>query len=259
MKVTKQDSWNAHLYDDKHMFVTKFGEYLFDVLEPKKGESILDVGCGTGDLAAKIAETGAEVVGIDYSTNMIQQAQQKYPHISFLVEDAASLPFVQQFDAVFSNAALHWMKQPEHVLQSIFQALKPGGRFVAEFGAKGNVRLIYEAVFEQFRNLGITFPATRFPWYFPSIGEYTSLMESVGFEVSFAQQFARPTPLQGEHGLRNWLTMFASSLFEGLDEEQKEEIIKAVELTLKPTMFVNEQWVADYRRLRVVATIPNQQ
>ncbi|TCN22379.1 class I SAM-dependent methyltransferase [Mesobacillus foraminis] len=252
MDIIKKDSWNAGLYDTKHSFVSAFGEELIGWLNPLAGERILDLGCGTGDLAEKLDKAGVSVMGIDNSSNMVEQAYRKYPHIQFDVQDATNLSFKDEFDAVFSNAMLHWVKQPQKALQSIFQALKPGGRFVAEFGGKGNVKLITDEVIRQLNRLESDYNPHQFPWFFPSIGEYTSLMEEAGFRVILAQHFDRPTPLQGKDGLRNWIEMFASSMLGGLSEETIEEILLNSEEGLKNQLFQDGVWMADYKRIRVL-------
>ncbi len=252
MDIIKKDSWNAGLYDTKHSFVSAFGEELIEWLNPLAGERILDLGCGTGDLADKLDKAGVSVMGVDNSTNMVEQAYRKYPHILFDVQDATSLSFKDEFDAVFSNAMLHWVKQPQKALQCIFQALKPGGRFVAEFGGKGNVKLIADEVILQLNRLGSEYTPHQFPWFFPSIGEYTSLMEEAGFRVILAQHFDRPTPLQGKDGLRNWIEMFAGSMLGGLSEETKDEILLNSEERLKNQLFQDGVWMADYKRIRVL-------
>ena len=139
-------NWNAQLYDNKHQFVSNYGEDLLGLLDPQQGEHILDVGCGTGDLAQQITKSGATVHGIDNAASMIHQAQIKYPHIQFNVEDATKLPFNEQFDAIFTNAALHWIKTPELVIASMFTSLKKGGRLVGEMGGYGNVQSIIDAI-----------------------------------------------------------------------------------------------------------------
>jgi trans-aconitate methyltransferase len=131
-------TWNAKLYDDKHGFVSKYGEDLLGWLDPVNGERILDVGCGTGQLAAQIAQHGAKVTGFDYSAQMIEKARAAYPEIPFDIMDARNFHYDQPFDALFSNAALHWINEPEAVIGSMYRALKPGGRLVIEMGGKGN-------------------------------------------------------------------------------------------------------------------------
>lgn len=196
------DNWNANLYDSKHSFVSKFGEDLIDLLAPKKGEYILDLGCGTGDLSYKLHKLGVNVLGIDNSENMVEQAKKKYPNLKFEVQDALNLDYNCEFDAVFSNATLHWVKPPKQALYCIYDALKHNGKFVAEFGGKGNVKKITDEIHNQLEKLEVEYKAELFPWYFPSIGEYSTLMEEVGFRVIFAQHFDRPTPLDGDHGLK---------------------------------------------------------
>ncbi|NEU31088.1 methyltransferase domain-containing protein [bacterium LRH843] len=246
------DNWNANLYDSGHSFVSKFGEGVVELLAPKKGEFILDLGCGTGDLTNKIQELGAHVVGIDQSENMVQQAQHKYKDISFQVGDAIQLEYQNEFDAVFSNAVLHWIKTPKQALQGIYNSLKQGGRFIAEFGGKDNVQHITQELYAQLQSAGIELTDERYPWYYPSIGEYALLMEKVGFRVTYAVHFDRPTPLKGEEGLRNWLKMFTGSMFTEVDSETKESIVAKVEENLRKDLYKEGEWVADYKRLRVV-------
>ncbi|MDK8642775.1 class I SAM-dependent methyltransferase [Niallia taxi] len=252
MKTFKQDPWNASLYDGKHSFVSNFGEGLVSLLSPSPGEKILDLGCGTGDLASSLAKYDCEVIGIDNSPNMIALAQKKYPHIPFFVEDATALPYESRFTAVFSNAALHWIKSPKQALASIYSSLQQGGRFVAEFGGKGNVQIITDAIIEEFAEQGISFNWANFPWYFPSIAEYTQLMEEAGFRVVFAQHYDRPTSLDGENGLNNWIEMFGDSFFKGVSESKKEMLIRNVADKLHADVFKDGSWLIDYKRLRVI-------
>ncbi|TWT27281.1 trans-aconitate 2-methyltransferase [Planomicrobium sp. CPCC 101110] len=247
-----KDPWNATLYDQNHSFVSEYGNDLIELLAPKQGEKILDLGCGTGDLAKKLSDGGVDVAGVDNSSNMIAEALGKYPEIRFLVRDATDLGYSAEFDAVFSNATLHWVKQPKQALSSIFQSLKPKGRFVAEFGGKGNVQTITEEVIHQLKEEGISHSPDQFPWYFPSIGEYAPLMEEAGFKVIFAQHFDRPTPLNGEDGLKNWIEMFGGYMFEKVDEDTKNNIITKAERNLKSVLWEDGSWTADYKRIRVI-------
>lgn len=247
-----KDQWNASLYDNSHSFVSKYGNSLIELLEPKQGEKILDLGCGTGDLAKSLADSGVDVVGVDKSENMVAKATSKYPSISFMVQDATELEFSNEFDAVFSNATLHWVKPPIQALHCIYQSLKQGGRFVAEFGGKGNVQIITDAVIQQIKEAGFEFKDEQFPWFYPSIAEYSALMEEAGFRVTFAQHFDRPTQLDGEHGLKNWLDMFGHLLFDGIPEQTKNQIITNVEANIKRVLYQAGHWVADYKRIRVI-------
>jgi len=252
MEQRVKDNWNADLYDGNHSFVSRFGGHLLELLSPADGEQILDVGCGTGDLANKIYQHGANVIGVDKSENMVQQANNKYPEITFMSKDVLELEYKNYFDAVFSNATLHWVKQPKEALQHIYNSLKPCGRFVAEFGGKDNVQTITNEIIHQVKKAGIPYTSDQFPWYFPSIGEYTALMEETGFNVTFAQHFNRPTPLEGENGLRNWMEMFCGNIFENHPDTVKEHVMAHVENNLKDILYQKGQWIADYKRLRVV-------
>ena len=245
--------WNAALYDDKHSFVWKLAQGVLELLDPKAGERILDLGCGTGHLTAKIAEAGAGVAGADRSPEMIAQARAQYPALRFEVMDARELAFQQSFDAVFSNATLHWIREPELVARGISRVLRPGGRFVAEFGGKGNTREFMNAVERAWKKLAFSGPAPS-PWYYPSISEYSGLLEASGFEVCYAILFDRPTPLDdGERGLRNWLEMFGSAFSPNLTGSAHEQFKQEIEAELRPVLFRNGHWTMDYRRLRIVA------
>ncbi|MFJ8459384.1 methyltransferase domain-containing protein [Lysinibacillus xylanilyticus] len=246
-------TWNANLYDQKHDFVSKFGGSLVDLLAPQENEEILDVGCGTGDLARDIAGFGANVQGIDASHDMIIAAQQKYPDIKFYTQDAAALHITNQFNAVFSNAALHWMKQQDQVIQNIYNSLKQGGRFVAEMGGHGNIASIVWALQKSMEVLNLSYIEEYFPWYFPTLEEYQSKLEDAGFTVEMITLYERPTPLQGDDGLRNWLVMFSNNMLQHLSEAEKEQIYAKCEELLKPKSYQDNQWIADYCRLRFVA------
>jgi trans-aconitate methyltransferase len=241
-----QTCWDANLYENKHSFVWQYGESLLELLAPQKGEFILDLGCGTGQLTQQIAVAGAEVTGIDYSPQMIEPAQKNYPDLRFRVADARNFEFSQPFDAVFSNAALHWVKEPEQVIKCIWQALKPGGRFVAEFGGKGNVQAILEA-------LEAILQISENPWYFPSIAEYAALLEQQCFCVTYAALLERPTPLEGEDGMANWLQMFCRHLLSGIPAEKQIKVIRELEQHLRSKLYRDGVWIADYKRIRVIA------
>lgn len=251
--MTMTTQWNAQLYDTNHTFVSQYGTQLIELLNPQPKEHILDLGCGTGDLAHTLSNMGANVTGIDYSADMIHCAKEKYPHISFHQKDARKLTYEKQFDAVFSNATLHWIKEPQQVVQQIYQALKVRGRFVAEFGGAFNVHQITNALIQQITEAGIPFSAQDFPWYFPTIGEYTTLLEQEGFEVQMALYFSRPTPLEGDNGMRNWLEMFSSHLFNPEQNSIKKIIFERTLQQLKPQLYSKDGWVADYKRLRILA------
>ena len=237
-------------YQAKHYYVTAAGADLVEVLDPQAGERILDLGCGTGQLSAQIAADGAEVVGIDLSAEMVEAARDQFPALSFVVGDAGDFSFAEPFDAVFSNAALHWVKPPEAALVCLAACLGPGGRFVAELGGARNVATIRRGLIDRLAARGF-YPQS--PWYFPSLGEYAQLVEQAGLRVAYASHFPRPTPLAGESGLRDWLEMFAGVLTEGVPPSMREELFAAVEDAVRPALYSDGVWRADYWRLRVVA------
>src|SRR5947209_12893941 len=221
--------WNAGLYEAKHSFVWQFGRELLQVLAPRPGERILDVGCGTGRLTAEIANSGAEVVGIDYSPTMVAQARANFPQLRFETQDACNMPYHGEFDAVFSNAALHWIQPAEEAAAAMSRALKRGGRLVAELGGRGNVRTLVQAAYHALRQLGIADPDRYNPWYFPSIGAYATLLERKGLEVTLAAMFDRATPLEGgAAGLKDWFAMFGARLTEDLAAARIGEFMRLV-------------------------------
>jgi trans-aconitate methyltransferase len=250
----RQAAWNPELYDAKHSFVWQYGAELISLLAPKPGERIMDLGSGTGHLASRMAESGASVVGVDRSQEMVDAARRAYPGLDFRVGDARDLPFRQEFDAVFSNATLHWIQHPEPVIAGVWNALRPGGRFVGECGGKGNIQRLRDA-FESAREaLGMQGGKPVDPWFFPSISQYAALLENQGFEVRSMSLFDRLTPLEdGEGGLRNWISAFAPDFYSQCGPEQRERFLRAVEQRLRTELFREGRWFADYRRLRFAA------
>ena len=258
------NDWQASAYDQHCGFVSAYGEGVLEWLDPQSGERILDVGCGTGHLTAEIAGRAGEAVGIDQSAEMIAEARREHPDPTFESVDARALETAgfdanESFDAVFSNAALHWIPDADHddVLAAIQAALVPSGRFVAEMGGRGNVSAITAATVNELDSRGYD---VEHPWYFPSIGEYTPRLEASGLEVQRAVLFDRPTTLDGEDGLRNWLDVFGDSLFAALSEDERMAVVTAVEDRLREQLFdpESDSWTAGYRRLRFLAVNESQ-
>lgn len=246
--------WNADLYDQKHSFVFQYGEDVLALLDVKPGEHILDIGCGTGHLTKQIQDKGAIVKGTDSSPEMIAQAKTLFPGVDFAVENAADFFTEEKYDAVFSNAALHWVLDANGAIKSIYNALKPGGRFVAEMGGKGNVAKLLEAIRLVLQNHGYYQKADTKVWFFPSTGEYAKMLEEHGFRVTFTTHYDRKTPLEdGDQGVAKWVTMFGAQFLEGIPEDEQEQILKEITRKLKPYYNEGGQWYADYKRLRFVA------
>jgi trans-aconitate methyltransferase len=245
------DRWDSALYEDRHSFVWKHGAELIELLDPKPGERILDLGCGTGHLTAQIAERGAVVTGLDASVSMIAQARQNYPKLKFVLADARDFTAAEPFDAVFSNAVLHWIQDAAPVVSGVARALKAGGRFVLEMGAKQNIARIVQALDSVLRERGY---APRSPWYYPTAGEYATLLEPHGFEIAALWTFDRPTKLEHpEKGLREWLDMFAGEWFTGVPVKERDEVAGEIESRLRSALWREGAWWADYQRLRVIA------
>ena len=239
--------WDPQRYEGKHSYVWKFGASLLELLQARGGERILDVGCGTGQLTAEIAKFGADVMGLDNSEDMLRQARQNYPALTFVLGDATRFRFEDPFDAVFSNAALHWVKNAAAAVESIALALRPGGRFVTEFGGKGNIASIQGA----FRAVFGAVADARSPWFYPSIGEYAPLLERYGLEVRQASLFDRPIVLEDD--IEDWLRMFCASYLRDLAEESANEKIHELAAHLRLTQYRDGAWTIDYRRLRILA------
>jgi len=240
------DVWDSHRYQTGHSYVWRYGEGLVDVLAPQAGERIVDLGCGSGQLTARIAESGAVAIGMDRSTEMIAQARANFPGIEFRVGDAAGFEVEAGVDAVFSNAALHWVKDARGAIGCVGRALKPGGRFVLEMGGRGNIGRVLHVVEE------VVGPVET-PWFFPSVGEYSTLLEAEGFEIPFATLFDRPTEVEGENGLEDWLVMFGGALFSGMSEARTRKVRRTVADRMRGTNYRDGRWILDYRRLRVHA------
>ncbi|PMR75364.1 class I SAM-dependent methyltransferase [Billgrantia endophytica] len=242
-------TWRASSYAHHAGFVPALGRDVATLLAPRPGERILDLGCGDGTLTTELAKSGATLVGVDASTDMVDAARTR--GLDARVADAHHLPFDHEFDAVFSNAALHWMFNHEAVVASIHRALKPGGRFVAEFGGHGNVAAICTAMLAALRARGISGKA-RFPWFFPTVEEYRECLESAGFTVASIQLIPRPTPLPT--GMGGWLATFANPFLHGLSDDIREVILDDAIGLLAPSLCDSHgNWTADYVRLRVKA------
>jgi trans-aconitate 2-methyltransferase len=227
---------------------------LIEILAPQRNERILDLGCGTGHLTHRIAESGASVIGLDCSLMMLSEARRNYPQLSLIAADATRMAFARPFDAVFSNAALHWILDAEAIVERVAACLRPQGRFVLEMGGKGNIEQIRSAVHAALDVLGYPEGKTWNLKFFPSPEKYAALLGRHGLEVHSVTFFDRLTPLDGgEAGLRMWLEMFEETTLTRIAPEHREEFVRIVEGRLRRGSFRDGRWWADYVRLRVVA------
>lgn len=244
-------TWDPKFYDKAGAFVSAYGKEVVTLLAPQKNEKILDLGCGTGVLANEIAKSGAHVVGIDQSVDMITKAKHHYPHLIFKVGNGQNFSFKTKFDAVFSNAALHWMLEPEKVITCVWKCLKNNGRFVFEMGGKGNIHQMLSII----KSVANTFGITHMPLinYFPKLGEHAVLLENQGFRVVYAELIDRPTKLKEKEGLHNWVRIFRSGLLNAIPKEQHPLFFERIEKAAKKSLYHDGNWYADYVRLRVVA------
>jgi trans-aconitate methyltransferase len=244
-------AWNAELYDRSHAFVWKLTDEVLALLDARAGERIVDLGCGTGHLAQRLAERGVEVVGVDASESMIAKARAAYPGLRFVVADGRSFDVGTGFDAVFSNAALHWMPEQQRVFERVRAHLRPGGRFVFEMGGARNLQRVREAIGKALRDLGAPLAAAGESNDYLGVTRACALLDAAGFEVTSATLTHRPTPLEGEHGLRNWIHMFGGAWLRWVDEPQRERFLSLAEEHARPHLYRDGAWIADYKRLRV--------
>jgi trans-aconitate methyltransferase len=244
--------WDADDYAGHFSFVAEYGSSLLDMIDIREGMTCLDLGCGNGSLTARLKAADLDVTGMDDSIDQVNKARQDHPDIKFFKGNACDFALERPVDLVFSNAVFHWIDkegQPD-MLGCVYRALKPGGQFVFEFGGKGNNALIHRSLEKAFARHGRNY---ALPFYFPTIGEYASLMETAGFEVRTMLLFDRKTKLTGANGLHDWIRMFIKKPFEGIPERESEQIIDEVVEDLRPCLYQDGAWYADYVRLRCKA------
>jgi trans-aconitate methyltransferase len=248
--MNSKQEWDSNSYQKHTGFVSVLGEGVFDWLKPVAGEHILDLGCGDGVLTEKISQSGASAIGVDASAQFVASAKER--GIDARQMDGHKLEFENEFDAVFTNAALHWMLEPEMVANGVERALKPGGRFVGEFGGFGNVAAISTAMRSVAHEMNGD-PALASPWYFPTNKEYKFVLSTAGFDTIEVQNFYRPTPLPT--GMKQWLYVMRKPFFDQFDE-QSDVAMQNVLNALEPSLCDQSgNWIADYVRLRFRAEL----
>jgi SAM-dependent methyltransferase len=250
--MSSSQTWDPAAYARNARFVSDLGAPVVELLAPQPGERILDLGCGDGALTARLAEFGCDVVGIDSSPAQVAAA--KTLGLDVRVMSGETLPFDQEFDAVFSNAVLHWIKDADPMIAGVYRALRPGGRFVAECGGYGCVETVRSALVSALDRRGIDGNA-RVPWYFPTPDDYRRRLERAGFRVERIVLIPRPTPLPGD--ITAWLETFAQAFFVGMSDAERWEYLHEVRALVEPVLLdAAGVWVADYVRLRFAAIKP---
>lgn len=249
--------WEAEKYKDNFSFVHKYGEDVLNLIrKPEKDNPLaIDLGCGNGALTEKLANEGYSVIGIDDSQEMLDIAEKLHPKLSLQKGNAVDFKLKQTADVIFSNAVFHWINanEQEKMVRNIFEQLNHGGQLVCEFGGKGCAETVHSTLERLFAKRGYQYLRV---FYFPSIGEYTTILEKAGFRVEYACLFDRPTPQKGEHGLKDWIEMFVKKPFEGMNISDKNAILSETETELKDVLFQDGAWIVDYVRIKIRAIKP---
>jgi trans-aconitate methyltransferase len=248
--MADSQTWNADDYEQHAPFVAELGVPVIDLLTVAPPARVLDLGCGDGVLTQKLCERGYTVLGVDASAAMVHAASAR--GVPAQVVDGHALPFVDAFEAVFSNAALHWLLRPDEAIAGVHRALRANGQFVGEFGGAGNVERLVSALVAGLDARGVH-GADVIPWYFPSAGEYATRLERAGFRVDFISHFDRPTPLPSD--LLDWIATFGESFTRALPERERADYLSEVRARLAPQLVGPDgRWLLDYVRLRFRAT-----
>lgn len=244
-------TWDPQVYARDGAFVYQLATGVVEWLDARAGERILDLGCGDGQLTVRLVASGAEVQGIDASAAMVAAARAR----GLAADEAPSekLPYPDaSFDAVFSNAVLHWVQGQDQMMAEVHRVLKPRGRFVAEMGGHGNIAAIQVALMAVLERHG--FPTAEDGVnYYPTPDAYSRRLQRHGFTVERIALIPRPTPLE-ESGMAGWVRTFRRGVLEKLPEEQRTRVVEETCALLAPALRDEDgNWTADYVRLRFVA------
>ncbi|BAX62834.1 class I SAM-dependent methyltransferase [Burkholderia stabilis] len=244
--TSQRQKWNPQLYEKNARFVGDLAARAIELLNPRPGERILDIGCGDGYLTEKIAAMGAMMTGVDYSPELVAVARER--GIDARVGNGEEIEFSREFDGVFSNAAMHWMRRADAVVRGVENALRPGGRFVGEFAGARNAYYIRQAIHEALTRRG--FDAEEIdPWYLPEEKEYREVLEGGGLVVSHIELFDRPVMI--DYPVRDWIRTFGSPYLTVLPEDERDVLLDEVTRQLEPRLLGKDgRWTIDYTRLR---------
>lgn len=242
--------WNVLPYSEDFHFVQRNGEQLLEQLPKRKGQKVLDIGCGTGELTNRMHEMGLDVVGIDFSNAMLNMAKKKYPHLSLYIKDASKFTMFDSYDVVFSNAVFHWIENQEGLIHSIVDVLKLGGTLLCEFGGSKNTECIHKVLGKVFSLIGHKY---RHSFYFPTVEDYCNRLESHGLQVVEANYFDVPVRLNKQEDIRKWLYRYHMKALQVLEETVQKEVVEDAIKRLKPILYRDSCWYIDYTRIRIRA------
>ena len=244
--------WDSNNYKNNFSFVPKYGEDVMNLITKPKGSFVIDLGCGNGTLTKKLNDLGYDTIGVDASTDMIELAKKTYSDLNFIISDALSFKLEKNADVVFSNAVFHWIDKcnQDKLIKNIYDNLNDDGELVCEFGGFGCAEKIHSTLEKEFKKRCLKYPRV---FYFPTIGEYSNILERNGFLVEFANLFSRPTQMNSKNGVVDWINMFVTKPFEGITETLQNEIKYSAQEALKDELFIDGKWYIDYVRIRIRA------
>ena len=249
-------NWNAEGYASDFSFVPGYGENVMELLTAPAGSLAADFGCGNGTLTAKLREKGYTVTGVDASEEMLSLAEKNHPELKLMKGDITEITLPEPVDVIFSNAVFHWIEpdRQDALARNIYRNLKPGGELVFEMGGKDCAETVHGSMEKIFVRRGLSYRRLK---YFPSVSEYTTILERNGLRVTYAIWFERPTPQKGDDGAVEWAKMFDAANYEGLDQKLKDELFSELREVTRPKLCTPEgKWWIDYTRLRIRAVRP---
>ena len=244
--------WDSNNYKENFSFVPKYGEDVMNLITKKPGTMVIDLGCGNGTLTNILKEKGYAVVGVDQSSEMLELAKKAYPDLNFICSNALTFNVGSKADVVFSNAVFHWIKKEDQdqLIKNVYDNLNHDGELVCEFGGYNCAEKVHSSLERSFQKRGLNY--VRY-FYFPKISEYTSILERNGFKAEYAILFDRPTVQKSDNGVIDWINMFVTEAFKGMDNNLKNEIINEVQNDLYDELCINGKWYIDYVRIRIRA------